>query len=1008
MKYKEVIQFEPITSVIKLVETEERSVQESIVSTYVFSQKMTELLPLTMVKNLDTTEHMRETEEKKGIQVVGSYGTGKSHLMALFAAIAEDASLLPLLKNEVMKEVFGCFAGKYLVLRFEAGTDRPLKDILFSQLERFLAKQSVPHHFDPASNFSWKEQLEDMMAAFEAVHPDKHLLVVIDELLEYLKGRDPVFFNNDLMLLRQAGELCDSSRFKLMYGVQELLFRSPEFQFAAETLNKVQDRFDDLIITREDVAHVVKERLLKKDSHQKQKISDHLVKFGHLFDGINTNLNEYVDLFPVHPGYVTQFERIKHGKSQREILKVLSGRFERITNQPIPTDKPGLITYDSYLEELMQNSSMIAIPDIRTVRDKIDIIYDRLNNHFVRGRAGKKGLAKQITDALAIRVLCDDLDRHNGASAYNLKEDLCITLPGVDNPELLTQTIESVANQLKTATAGQYVDQDSVSADFCIRTEGGVNIPQIIKDYADTVLKRNTAQADQYFFQFLQHILGIQQNPYRSGFQIWEHSLEWIDKKSFRLGYIFFGNPNERSTTEPIQQFYMFFCPLFSDLERNDGDDEVYFDFCGMSKAFKERIFLYGAAKAKHGDASSDQKQLFANQITEHLNKAMELFEREFVEGIRVLYKGTGTTLKNHPIPGNGSSKEMIFSMVAARVLNNHFSEAYPDYPSFNDLLSPLSKENFEGRIKSALRKLTDFNQPNRDGEAILSGLGLLGRQMVDTQNSRYADAIRKKLKARGEGKVLNREDVLYAHSLPLNLWYACDFDLDYQLEFVVLASLVFKGDIEICWGGSKNLTATNIDQMLLNLDQTDYFTFQTIQEPMGIPIKAFKALFGHLSLPDLTSELDNPATLSRILTKASDMVKVVVTIKAKLASGITCRNVELLPPDKTTEYLAKLSRLADMLDSIQSYNTFGKLRGFQHTENDLKEAFEAWPLCNQIEVLAGRGSKFETFIAYLTQAQSYVVESERPLYEDMETEIKVVVGFLLDRGFSYILICRL
>ena len=42
MKYKELIHFDPITSVIKLVETDKRSVAENIVRTYVFSEKIAE------------------------------------------------------------------------------------------------------------------------------------------------------------------------------------------------------------------------------------------------------------------------------------------------------------------------------------------------------------------------------------------------------------------------------------------------------------------------------------------------------------------------------------------------------------------------------------------------------------------------------------------------------------------------------------------------------------------------------------------------------------------------------------------------------------------------------------------------------------------------------------------------------------------------------------------------------------------------------------------------------
>src|SRR5690606_27929725 len=246
-------------------------------------------------------------------------------------------------------------AGKYKVLRFEIGTDKPLKEIVFAQIERFLKKEGVSFKFDDNSHFSWKELVQQMMAEFESSFPKHHFLVVIDELLEYLKGRSPNELSNDLMLLRQLGEACDNSRFKLMFGVQELLYRSPEFQFQADMLNKIEDRYADFIITKEDVSHVVKERLLKKDEHQKRKIREHLLKFAHLFEGINTTLNTFVDLFPVHPNYVSYFERIKHGKSQREILKVLSVKFQELSEKQVPQANPGLITYDSYWPDLASN-----------------------------------------------------------------------------------------------------------------------------------------------------------------------------------------------------------------------------------------------------------------------------------------------------------------------------------------------------------------------------------------------------------------------------------------------------------------------------------------------------------------------------------------------------------------------------------------------------------------------------------------------------------------------------
>jgi hypothetical protein len=983
MQYKELIQFEPITTVVKLVNASELSVAENLVKTYVFSKKMQEDLREIIIKNL-VTEPSYET---KGIQVVGSYGTGKSHLMSLVSAIAENADLVKLIQNEDLKKVFQPIAGKYKVLRFEIGTDKPLKDIVFAQIERFLKQEGIDFKFDADSHFSWKELIQQMMADFETKFPKHHFLIVIDELLEYLKGRKPNELHNDLMLLRQLGEACDNSRFKLMFGVQELLYRSPEFQFQADMLNKIEDRYSDLNITKEDVSYVVKERLLKKDLHQKNKIREHLLKFAYLFEGINTNLNEFIDLFPVHPNYVSYFEKIKHGKSQREILKVLSVKFEDILEKEVPTNNPGLITYDTYWSDLSSNPAMLAIPDIRIVRDKVDIIAGRITNHFTGARANRNDIAQSIAHALAIRILCDDLDKRNGASAHSLKEDLCVCILNVDEPELLLAAIDSTAKQLVTATAGQYVDQDTVSSDFYIRTEGGINIPQLIRDYADEVIKKDTDQADQYYFDFLQYVLEIQQDSYRSGFKIWQHSLEWLDKKSFRLGYIFFGNPNERSTTEPIQQYYIFFCPLFNTINRNDESDEVYFDVAGLSGEFKDVICLYGAAKAKHSSAPTNQKALFSSQIEDYQRKAIALFDKEYADKTKVIYKGDSKTLKSFPLPGEGSTKEMIFRTVASKVLNKAFNDKFPNYPAFTDLQLPLSKDNYSGTINAALKKITNPSNPNRNGEAILSGLGLWSGQNIVSDNSKYAESIKKKMKEAGASAVLNRSDIIWAHYAPANLWYSVDFNIDYQLEFVVLAALAYKGDIEINWSGSKNLAATNIETAL-SLSEEDYFTFQHIKQPQGIPVKNLKALFNSLGLPDYTSELEKPETISKIITEAKTKAERVVKTKAIVAQGLKCRNIPLLSDADSAIIKRELEALGNMLDSIQSYNSYGKLKAFKFTEEEIATAFNALLHCNLVDKLQAKAEKFEKTIGYLYTAQSYVVEQEKPLFDEMKIAI--------------------
>src|SRR5690606_23266200 len=151
------------------------------------------------------------------------------------------------------------------------------------------------------------------------------------------------------------------------------------------------------------------------------------------------------------------------------------------------------------------------------------------------------------------------------------------------------------AQIIMTATSCQYFDKDAENGEYHLRIEGGINFDQKIKDYAATMAD---GQKDEYFFKFLEINLPLDYDTYRTGFRIWEHTVEWKSHKTYREGYIFFGNPNEKSTTHPRQHFYMYFMPIFDAQKklRNHDEDEVYFIFDNLSAEFKNAVTLYGAA----------------------------------------------------------------------------------------------------------------------------------------------------------------------------------------------------------------------------------------------------------------------------------------------------------------------------------------------------------------------------------------------------------------------------
>ncbi|MGI9861913.1 DUF6079 family protein [Moorella naiadis] len=81
MCYGDLIQFDPIETVVQLRDADKMTAARQLVATYVVSEDMAERLTGVVFPNLQ----FDRPADNKGILVVGNYGTGKSHLMAVIS-----------------------------------------------------------------------------------------------------------------------------------------------------------------------------------------------------------------------------------------------------------------------------------------------------------------------------------------------------------------------------------------------------------------------------------------------------------------------------------------------------------------------------------------------------------------------------------------------------------------------------------------------------------------------------------------------------------------------------------------------------------------------------------------------------------------------------------------------------------------------------------------------------------------------------------------------------------
>lgn len=117
MKYRDLIQFDPIKSVIQLKSSDNCDYAKELVRTYVASASMEQKFKKQIIPQL----RYDQANNNFALMIIGNYGTGKSHLMSVISAIAENERYVSDLKSDEIRNSSAAIAGKFMVIRVEIG-----------------------------------------------------------------------------------------------------------------------------------------------------------------------------------------------------------------------------------------------------------------------------------------------------------------------------------------------------------------------------------------------------------------------------------------------------------------------------------------------------------------------------------------------------------------------------------------------------------------------------------------------------------------------------------------------------------------------------------------------------------------------------------------------------------------------------------------------------------------------------------------------------------------------
>ena len=986
MKYNELIQFEPIETVVQLRDADEVAAARQFVETFVISDEMAEKFTSIVFPHLQFDQPV----DNKGLLVIGNYGTGKSHLMSVISGLAENPELISKLRNEEVSEAASPITGKFKVVRTEIGaTTMSLRDIIVAELEEHLAAMGVSYTFPSAGDVvNNKRSFEEMMTAFHQEFPDHGLLLVVDELLDYLRTRKDQELILDLNFLREIGEVCKDLRFRFMAGVQEAIFDSPRFSFVADSIRRVKDRFEQILIDRKDVKFVVAERLLKKTGEQQAKIRDYLTPFGKFYGHMNERMDEFVRLFPVHPDYIDIFEKVMTIE-KRWALKSLSQAISGKLSDDLPFDQPGLIAYDSFWSNVKDDSSFRSQPEYRAVIDCSQVLESRIQQAFTR--PAYKPMALRLIHALSVhRLTTGDIYATLGATPKELRDALCLYQPGIEElggdpaDDLLSQ-VETVLREIHKTVSGQFISSDPDNRQYYLDLKKTDDFDAIIEKKAE-FLEDN--ELDRYYYEALKRVMECTDQTYATGYKIWQHELEWLEHKAARLGYLFFGAPNERSTAVPPRDFYLYFiqpfeAPHFKDEKKAD---EVFLRLTNNDDEFRTTLSNYAAALDLASTSSGHAKSTYESKSSNFLRDLVQWLQKHMTDAFEVTYQGRSKTITEwakgksiRDLSGIASHERINFrdlvNTVAGICLSTNFQEQAPEYPCFSVL---ITGDNRAQAAQDAMRAIAGQSR-TKQATAVLDALELLDGERLDPYRSRYAKHIVGRLKKKGHGQVVNRSELIHDDK-GVEYMDKDRYRLEPEWVTVVLAALVYAGEIVFSIPG-KNYESIDLQQLAAR-DVSELVNFKHIQKPKVPNIGAIKTIFELLGLApgmaQMAVEQGKDEPVQQLQKAISDLVKKLVLLQQNLQSGMPFWGRNLLAEEEAQKLRTRLDDTKAFLESMQAYSSPGKLKNFRYDAGEVSGHRDGLKALNEVESL-------QELVTDLCPTASYISTAEAVLPSEHE-----------------------
>ncbi|MGH9247734.1 MAG: DUF6079 family protein [Acidimicrobiales bacterium] len=260
---------------------------------------------------LETTLDIASAGRGGAFFLVGHFGSGKSHLLAALAELVSDDNHLPLpgwdpRLRELARAARPALAVAVPLVEHRAGA--PLEDIVLARAWPALGRPA------PAPGTDRRAAWDPLLAAAgEAGRAG--LVVLLDELSEFLRAKQGPALTEDLRFLQFLGEWARGRPVLVVAALQESI--DEVANVSQRELARIRDRYRTLGLSMRHVEDLVRGRLVRLRPGAERWVERAHAELDVAFPGWGVSVDRLARCYPLHPATLAVLEGLRFLFSQQ-------------------------------------------------------------------------------------------------------------------------------------------------------------------------------------------------------------------------------------------------------------------------------------------------------------------------------------------------------------------------------------------------------------------------------------------------------------------------------------------------------------------------------------------------------------------------------------------------------------------------------------------------------------------------------------------------------------------